>query len=46
MAYPGSPPTSTVTPLFFFSDFLLVNRRDATKGRTKPMKYGFIFLRR
>jgi hypothetical protein len=41
-AQPGSPPTSTGTPLFF-SDFLLVSSRDATKGRRKPKKYGFIF---
>jgi hypothetical protein len=44
MVQPGSPPTPTGTPLFF-SDFLLVSSRDATKGRMKPKKYGFIFLK-
>jgi hypothetical protein len=33
----GIPPTSIGTPLFF-SAFLLVSNRDATKGITKPMK--------
>jgi hypothetical protein len=43
MAQPGSPPTLAGTPLFF-SDFLLVSSRDATKGRMKPKKYGFMLL--